>query len=160
MRFSKKEKKMEESSDEESDMEKFETVPIFHPTLEEMKDFDQYLVQLKEKGVDKIGLCKVIPPSEWTWNPSIEKARKMKVRNPIQQCVTGRSGVYSVCNLVKKNLVLEEFVARTDLFFFVSSFIEGDELFVSRGDFLNSRPNVVEGVVKSFELLEDTKPLL
>lgn len=82
----------------------FETVPIFRPTLEEMQDFDGYLAKLKDMGAHETGLTKLIPPENWDWKPSIEKARDMRVRNPISQCVTGRSGVYSVCNLVKRDL--------------------------------------------------------
>jgi jumonji domain-containing protein 2 len=90
-------------------LEVFETVPTFRPTLEEMQDFDGYLLKLKELGAHESGLTKLIPPENWDWKPSIEKARDMRVRNPISQCVTGRSGVYSVCNLVKKDLPLRAY---------------------------------------------------
>lgn len=91
------------------DPDKFETVPTFHPTVEEMHDFNALLASLKEKGADVVGLCKLVPPKEWNWTPKIEDARGMKVKNPIQQCVSGRSGVYRVCNIVKRDSKLGEY---------------------------------------------------
>ena len=87
----------------------YETVPTFRPSLEEMRDFNGYLLKLKAAGADKTGLTKIIPPKEWQWNPSINKAREMRVRNPIQQCVAGKSGVFSVCNIVKRDLKLKDY---------------------------------------------------
>jgi jumonji domain-containing protein 2 len=87
--------------------QEFETVPTFHPTLDEMKDFDGYLMKLYNEGAHLAGLTKIVPPNDWNWKASIDKAREMKVRSPIEQCVTGRAGVFSVCNIVKPDLLLK-----------------------------------------------------
>jgi jumonji domain-containing protein 2 len=90
----------------------FETVPTFYPTLSEMLDFDSYLKKLKdEHACDKVGLTKIVPPSDWGWNPTREQASGLCVKNPIQQCVVGRSGVYNVCNVVKRDMSFEAYEA-------------------------------------------------
>jgi jumonji domain-containing protein 2 len=87
----------------------FEDVPTFYPTLEEMNDFNGLLKHIASKGINEIGLCKIVPPKEWIWQPDLIKAKTLKVRNPIQQCVTGRAGMYSVCNVVRKDLTVEQY---------------------------------------------------
>lgn len=90
----------------------FETVRTFHPSLEEMQDFDKYLLYLHEVHHCEVqGLTKIVPPAEWGWKPSMAEARKMWVRHPIQQCVTGRTGSYNVCNVVQPDLLLHEYEA-------------------------------------------------
>ncbi|KAH9255709.1 hypothetical protein BASA81_006103 [Batrachochytrium salamandrivorans] len=90
----------------------FETVRTFHPSLEEMQDFDKYLLYLHEVHHCEVqGLTKIVPPAEWGWKPTMAEARKMWVRHPIEQCVTGRSGSYNVYNVVKPDLLLHEYEA-------------------------------------------------
>ena len=91
--------------------EKFESCPEFHPTMDEMRDFDAYVKRLAALGMAEVGLCKIVPPKEWAWKPDVEAARKMRVRSPIKQCVTGRAGAYSVFNLVRHDMSVADYEA-------------------------------------------------
>ena len=82
------------------------TCPVFRPTLEEFSNFDAYLSRTVEPELRLAGLAKIIPPAGWAWNgraggDSAAALDKMVVADPIQQCVSGRRGVYSVSNLAK-----------------------------------------------------------
>lgn len=41
-----------------------EDMPVFHPTMEEFKDFKSYIAKM-EKQVPNAAIAKVVPPSEW-----------------------------------------------------------------------------------------------
>lgn len=41
-----------------------ESVPIFHPSLEEFKDFSSYIEKIHTKCME-FGACRIVPPSEW-----------------------------------------------------------------------------------------------
>jgi len=69
-------------------------VPVFHPSMEEMSDFNAYMKSI-ECQCDA-GLCKVVPPPEYVACSSYtEKLEKdFVVRLPIEQCAEGVKGVY------------------------------------------------------------------
>lgn len=78
--------------------------PVLHPSTDEFADFYSYILKVEEKFKDQdVGLCKIVPPS--TWAPEIDyekKIEKFTVKNPVQQLIAGKGGVFSV-NLLELN---------------------------------------------------------
>jgi jumonji domain-containing protein 2 len=89
----------------------YESIPVFRPTLAQMSDFSKYLSYLEKKGAANCGLCKIVPPKDWRWKADMERARALVIDTPIQQCVSGRAGLYTVSNLVQGALSVREFEA-------------------------------------------------
>jgi len=94
---------------------KYETIPVFTPTLAEMRDFSGLLASLEKKGAAEYGLCKIKPPKDWRWSCDLAKARKCVIDTPILQVVNGRAGAFTVTNLVQDQVTVAQFekVARS-----------------------------------------------
>lgn len=85
-------------------MEVVDGVPVFRPAWEEFKDFMGYMEKIRPHGMAS-GIVKVIPPREWLdragREPREELLRDVRIRNPIQQHVSGSKGVYMISNVEK-----------------------------------------------------------
>ncbi|CAF0727957.1 unnamed protein product [Brachionus calyciflorus] len=85
-------------------------IPVFRPTFEEFKDFKSYINYIESKGAHKIGLAKIIPPSEWVPRKSgYDNLDNIKIKTPISQRVEGKEGIYTQYNIQTKGLYLSEF---------------------------------------------------
>ncbi|XP_043576857.1 lysine-specific demethylase 4B isoform X2 [Chiloscyllium plagiosum] len=84
-------------------------IMTFRPTLEEFKDFGKYIVYIESQGAHRAGLAKVIPPKEWKPRKSYDDIDDMTIPAPIQQVVTGQSGLFTQYNIQKKSMTVGEY---------------------------------------------------
>ncbi|XP_028832983.1 lysine-specific demethylase 4C isoform X3 [Denticeps clupeoides] len=93
-------------------------IMTFRPSMEEFRDFNQYLVHMESQGAHRAGLAKVIPPKGWKPRRSYDDIDDLMIQAPIQQMVAGQSGLYTQYNIQKKPLTVQEFrrLANSDKF--------------------------------------------
>ncbi|KAM4707667.1 lysine-specific demethylase 4C [Discoglossus pictus] len=84
-------------------------IMTFRPTLEEFKDFNKYLVFMESQGAHRSGLAKVIPPKGWKPKRHYDDIDDLVIPAPIQQMVTGQSGLFTQYNIQKKPMTVKEF---------------------------------------------------
>ncbi|XP_032069074.1 lysine-specific demethylase 4C [Thamnophis elegans] len=84
-------------------------IMTFQPTMDEFKDFNKYLAYMESKGAHRAGLAKVIPPKEWKPRKSYDDIDDLMIPAPIQQMVTGQSGLFTQYNIQKKPMTVKEF---------------------------------------------------
>ncbi|KAM7012964.1 lysine-specific demethylase 4A isoform 2-T2 [Tautogolabrus adspersus] len=90
----------------------------FTPSKEEFKDFNWYIAYMESKGAHKAGMAKVIPPKGWKPRRSYDDIDDLVISTPIQQVVTGQSGLFTQYNIQKKPMTVHEFrkTSNTDKF--------------------------------------------
>ncbi|CAG9323163.1 KDM4B_2 [Blepharisma stoltei] len=82
--------------------------PVFHPTKEEMKDFQGYIE--KVEGLSEgFGMVKVVPPEGWKARKRGYKDINVQLTNPIRQHVRGLAGIYSVYLISEKSMDLDSY---------------------------------------------------
>lgn len=84
--------------------------PVFAPTAEEFKEFGKYIEKIQPLCTG--GICKIIPPPEWTKNLSEllnYEELDLTIPHPIQQLVEGNKGIYQLLLLEKPKLTLSQF---------------------------------------------------
>uniref|UniRef100_A0AAY5EPQ2 [histone H3]-trimethyl-L-lysine(9) demethylase n=1 Tax=Electrophorus electricus TaxID=8005 RepID=A0AAY5EPQ2_ELEEL len=93
-------------------------IMIFHPTKEEFKDFSRYVAYMESQGAHRAGMAKVIPPKDWKARRTYDDIDDLVIPAPIQQVVTGESGLFTQYNIQKKPMSVREFrrTANTDKF--------------------------------------------
>ncbi|KAM3864765.1 lysine-specific demethylase 4C [Diretmus argenteus] len=84
-------------------------IMTFRPTMEEFKDFNQYLAYMESQGAHRAGLAKVIPPRGWKPRRTYDDIDDLMINAPIQQMVAGQSGLFTQYNIQKKPLSVQEF---------------------------------------------------
>ncbi|XP_072848231.2 lysine-specific demethylase 4C isoform X1 [Pogona vitticeps] len=84
-------------------------IMTFHPTMDEFREFNKYLAYMESKGAHRAGLAKVIPPKEWKPRKSYDDIDNLMIPAPIQQMVTGQSGLFTQYNIQKKPMTVKEF---------------------------------------------------
>uniref|UniRef100_A0A3Q2PMD7 Lysine-specific demethylase 4B n=1 Tax=Fundulus heteroclitus TaxID=8078 RepID=A0A3Q2PMD7_FUNHE len=84
-------------------------IMTFRPTMEEFKDFAQYIVYMESQGAHRAGLAKVIPPEGWKPRRSYDTIEDMVIPAPIMQVVTGQSGLFTQYNIQKKSMTVGEY---------------------------------------------------
>ncbi|XP_053321954.1 lysine-specific demethylase 4C [Spea bombifrons] len=84
-------------------------IMTFRPTVEEFRDFNKYLVFMESKGAHRSGLAKVIPPKGWKPKTHYDDIDDLVIPAPIQQMVTGQSGLFTQYNIQKKPMTVKEF---------------------------------------------------
>ncbi|XP_069482030.1 lysine-specific demethylase 4C isoform X2 [Ambystoma mexicanum] len=84
-------------------------IMTFRPTMEEFKDFNKYLVYMESQGAHRAGLAKVIPPKGWKPKSHYDDIDDLIIPSPIQQMVTGQSGLFTQYNIQKKPVTVQEF---------------------------------------------------
>ncbi|XP_017316656.1 lysine-specific demethylase 4C [Ictalurus punctatus] len=84
-------------------------IMTFHPTMEEFRDFNKYLVYMESQGAHRAGLAKVIPPKGWKPRRTYDDIDDLVILAPIQQMVAGQSGLFTQYNIQKKPLSVQEF---------------------------------------------------
>ncbi|XP_052401223.1 lysine-specific demethylase 4C isoform X1 [Carassius gibelio] len=93
-------------------------IMTFRPTMEEFKDFNQYLVYMESQGAHRAGLAKIIPPKGWKPRRNYDDIDDLVIQAPIQQMVAGQSGLFTQYNIQKKPLTVQEFrrLANSDMY--------------------------------------------
>ncbi|XP_047223909.1 lysine-specific demethylase 4A isoform X3 [Girardinichthys multiradiatus] len=93
-------------------------IMTFYPTIEEFKNFSRYVAYIESKGAHKAGLAKIVPPKEWRPRSSYEDIDDLVIPAPIQQVVTGQSGLFTQYNIQKRAMTVKEFrrIANSDKF--------------------------------------------
>uniref|UniRef100_A0A674MCU6 [histone H3]-trimethyl-L-lysine(9) demethylase n=1 Tax=Takifugu rubripes TaxID=31033 RepID=A0A674MCU6_TAKRU len=93
-------------------------IMTFYPTVEEFKNFSRYIAYIESQGAHKAGLAKIVPPKEWKPRSSYDNIDDLVIPAPIQQFVTGQSGLFTQYNIQKKALTVKEFrkLANSDKF--------------------------------------------
>uniref|UniRef100_A0A672J4P1 [histone H3]-trimethyl-L-lysine(9) demethylase n=1 Tax=Salarias fasciatus TaxID=181472 RepID=A0A672J4P1_SALFA len=93
-------------------------IMTFHPTVEEFKNFTRYVAYIESQGAHKAGLAKIVPPKEWKPRGSYNDIDDLVIPAPIQQVVTGQSGLFTQYNIQKKSMTVREFrkIANSDKF--------------------------------------------
>ncbi|XP_078525936.1 lysine-specific demethylase 4B isoform X2 [Lissotriton helveticus] len=84
-------------------------IMTFRPTLEEFQDFGKYIAYIESQGAHRAGLAKVIPPKEWKPRKTYDDIDEMVIPAPIQQVVTGQSGLFTQYNIQKKQMTVGEY---------------------------------------------------
>ncbi|KXN89538.1 DNA damage-responsive transcriptional repressor RPH1 [Leucoagaricus sp. SymC.cos] len=81
-------------------------IPVFKPTMEEFRDFEEYMKRVECWGM-RSGIVKVIPPKEWTESlPSIiPQLRDIQINRPIEQHMIGCGGLFRQENLEKRKFM-------------------------------------------------------
>uniref|UniRef100_A0A6G1S6U7 [histone H3]-trimethyl-L-lysine(9) demethylase n=1 Tax=Aceria tosichella TaxID=561515 RepID=A0A6G1S6U7_9ACAR len=80
-------------------------IKTYYPTLEEMKDFNEYIKKIHEDGGHRAGLAKIVPPREYVPRKAgyeDESLYQMEIISPIRQEVTGEGGLYQQMNIVDR----------------------------------------------------------
>ncbi|XP_028301222.1 lysine-specific demethylase 4C isoform X3 [Gouania willdenowi] len=93
-------------------------IMTFRPTIEEFRNFNQYLVYMESQGAHRAGLAKVIPPKGWKPRRTYDDIDDLMIDAPIQQMVAGQSGLFTQYNIQKKPLSVQEFrrLANSDMY--------------------------------------------
>uniref|UniRef100_A0A3B3S3N6 [histone H3]-trimethyl-L-lysine(9) demethylase n=1 Tax=Paramormyrops kingsleyae TaxID=1676925 RepID=A0A3B3S3N6_9TELE len=94
------------------------SIMTFYPTKEEFKNFSRYIAYMEAQGAHKAGLAKIIPPKDWKPRQSYDDIDDLVIPAPIQQVVTGQSGLFTQYNIQKKPMTVREFrkTANSDKF--------------------------------------------
>uniref|UniRef100_A0AAZ3SH73 [histone H3]-trimethyl-L-lysine(9) demethylase n=1 Tax=Oncorhynchus tshawytscha TaxID=74940 RepID=A0AAZ3SH73_ONCTS len=93
-------------------------IMTFHPTAEEFQNFSRYIAYMESQGAHKAGLAKIVPPKDWKPRKSYDDIDDLVIPAPIQQVVTGQSGLFTQYNIQKKPMTVREFrkTANSDKF--------------------------------------------
>ncbi|XP_027140849.1 lysine-specific demethylase 4A isoform X1 [Larimichthys crocea] len=93
-------------------------IMTFYPTMEEFKNFSRYMAYVESQGAHKAGLAKIVPPKEWKPRGNYDDIDDLVIPAPIQQVVTGQSGLFTQYNIQKKAMTVREFrkIANSDKF--------------------------------------------
>lgn len=81
----------------------------FYPTKDEFKDFNRYVSYMESQGAQKAGMAKIIPPKGWKPRQAYDDIDDLVIPAPIQQVVTGQSGLFTQYNIQKKPMTVHEF---------------------------------------------------
>ncbi|NWS89399.1 KDM4B demethylase, partial [Toxostoma redivivum] len=84
-------------------------IMTFRPSLDEFRDFGRFVAFMESQGAHRAGLAKVIPPKEWKPRRTYDDIDDMVIPAPIQQVVTGQSGLFTQYNIQKKPMTVGEY---------------------------------------------------
>uniref|UniRef100_A0A3P9LV30 JmjN domain-containing protein n=1 Tax=Oryzias latipes TaxID=8090 RepID=A0A3P9LV30_ORYLA len=90
-------------------------VMTFTPSKEEFKDFVRYVAYMESQGAHRAGIAKVIPPKGWKPRRTYDDVDDLLIPAPIQQVVTGQSGLFTQYNIQKKPMLVHEFQKTSNL---------------------------------------------
>ncbi|XP_017159813.1 lysine-specific demethylase 4A isoform X5 [Poecilia reticulata] len=105
------------------------SVMTFTPSKEEFKDFVRYVAFMESQGAHRAGIVKIIPPKGWKPRNTYDDIDDLLIPAPIQQVVTGQSGLFTQYNIQKKPMTVLEFQKTSNLAKFCSPrYVDFDEL--------------------------------
>ncbi|XP_068604550.1 lysine-specific demethylase 4A-like [Brachionichthys hirsutus] len=93
-------------------------IMTFYPSAEEFKNFSRYIAYIESQGAHRAGLAKIVPPTRWKPRASYDDIDDLVIPAPIQQVVSGQSGLFTQYNFQKKAMTVGEFrkMASSDKF--------------------------------------------
>ncbi|KAM4738544.1 lysine-specific demethylase 4A isoform 2-T2 [Anableps anableps] len=104
-------------------------VMTFTPSKEEFKDFVRYVALMESQGAHRAGMAKIIPPKDWKPRRTYDDIDDLLIPAPIQQVVTGQSGLFTQYNIQKKPMTVLDFQKTSNLDKFCSPrHVDFDEL--------------------------------
>uniref|UniRef100_A0AAX7UPL3 [histone H3]-trimethyl-L-lysine(9) demethylase n=1 Tax=Astatotilapia calliptera TaxID=8154 RepID=A0AAX7UPL3_ASTCA len=104
-------------------------VMTFTPSKEEFKDFGRYIAFMESQGAHRAGMAKVIPPKGWKPRKTYDDIDDLVIPAPIQQVVTGQSGLFTQYNIQKKPMTVHDFRKTSNMDKFCSPrYVDFDEL--------------------------------
>nr|XP_057929566.1 lysine-specific demethylase 4A [Doryrhamphus excisus] len=104
-------------------------IMTFSPSSEEFKDFSRYIAYMESQGAHKAGMAKVIPPKGWRPRKTYDDIDSLVIPAPIQQVVTGQSGLFTQYNIQKKPMTVDEFRKTSNMDKFCNPrYVDFDEL--------------------------------
>ncbi|XP_023284652.1 lysine-specific demethylase 4A-like [Seriola lalandi dorsalis] len=104
-------------------------IMTFTPSKEEFKDFSRYIAYMESQGAHKAGMAKVIPPKDWKPRRTYDDIDDLVIPAPIQQVVTGQSGLFTQYNIQKKPMTVHEFRKTSNMDKFCNPrYVDFDEL--------------------------------
>ncbi|KAM9848656.1 lysine-specific demethylase 4A [Aulostomus maculatus] len=104
-------------------------IMTFNPSKEEFKDFSRYIAYMESQGAHKAGMAKVIPPKSWKPRKTYDDIDELMIPAPIQQVVTGQSGLFTQYNIQKKPMTVHEFRKTSNMDKFCNPrYVDFDEL--------------------------------
>ncbi|XP_029285098.1 lysine-specific demethylase 4A isoform X1 [Cottoperca gobio] len=104
-------------------------IMTFTPSKEEFKDFSRYIAYMESQGAHKAGMAKVIPPKGWKPRRTYDDIDDLVIPAPIQQVVTGQSGLFTQYNIQKKPMNVHEFRKTSNMDKFCNPrYVDFDEL--------------------------------
>ncbi|XP_037626238.1 LOW QUALITY PROTEIN: lysine-specific demethylase 4A [Sebastes umbrosus] len=104
-------------------------IMTFTPSKKEFKDFSRYIAYMESQGAHKAGMAKVIPPKGWKPRRTYDDIDDLVIPAPIQQMVTGQSGLFTQYNIQKKPMTVHEFRKTSNMAKFCSPrYVDFDEL--------------------------------
>ncbi|KAM6938875.1 lysine-specific demethylase 4A isoform 2-T2 [Lycodopsis pacificus] len=104
-------------------------IMAFSPSKEEFKDFSRYIAYMESQGAHKAGMAKVIPPKGWKPRRTYDDIDDLVIPAPIQQVVTGQSGLFTQYNIQKKPMTVHEFRKTSNMDKFCNPrYVDFDEL--------------------------------
>ncbi|KAM9796215.1 lysine-specific demethylase 4A isoform 3-T3 [Syngnathus typhle] len=84
-------------------------IMTFTPSMEDFRDFRRYVAYMESQGAHRAGMAKVIPPKGWRPRKTYDDMDELVIPAPIQQVVTGQSGLFTQYNIQKKPMTVQEF---------------------------------------------------
>ncbi|TRZ02635.1 hypothetical protein DNTS_000621 [Danionella cerebrum] len=84
-------------------------IMTFFPTKEQFKDFNRYIAYMEAQGAHRAGMAKVVAPKDWKPRRTYDDIDDLVIPTPIQQVVTGQSGLFTQYNIQKKPMTVREF---------------------------------------------------
>uniref|UniRef100_A0A8C3BYR9 [histone H3]-trimethyl-L-lysine(9) demethylase n=1 Tax=Cairina moschata TaxID=8855 RepID=A0A8C3BYR9_CAIMO len=92
-------------------------IMTFRPSMEQFRDFSRYIAYVEAQGAHPSprGL-RIVPPKEWRPRRCYDDIDELVIPAPIQQVVTGQSGLFTQYNIQKKAMTVREFrrIANSD----------------------------------------------
>ncbi|XP_045835913.1 lysine-specific demethylase 4B-like [Meles meles] len=70
---------------------------------------NKYVAYIESQGAHRAGLAKIIPPKDWKPRQTYDDIDDMVIPAPIQQVVTGQSGLFTQYNIQKKAMTVGEY---------------------------------------------------
>ncbi|CAH8642155.1 unnamed protein product [Schistosoma intercalatum] len=85
-------------------------IPVYKPTVAEFEDFSKCISMIESLGAHHVGLCKVIPPSNWVGRrKGYDNIDECLVEKPICQSTYGGRGIYFQDISPRKSLKFSDF---------------------------------------------------
>ncbi|XP_061894365.1 lysine-specific demethylase 4A isoform X3 [Entelurus aequoreus] len=104
-------------------------IMTFSPSSDDFKDFSRYIAYMESQGAHKAGMAKVIPPEGWRPRKTYDDIDDLVIPAPIQQVVTGQSGLFTQYNIQKKPMTVSEFRKASNMDKFCNpQYVDVDEL--------------------------------
>ncbi|MEQ2182313.1 Lysine-specific demethylase 4A [Goodea atripinnis] len=90
-------------------------VTTFTPCKADFKDFVRYVAFMESQGAHRAGMAKIIPPKGWRPTNTYDDINDLLIPAPVQQVVTGQSGLFTQYNIQKKPMTVFEFQKTSNL---------------------------------------------